>query len=158
MKRSNSSQYGAQSSQSPVTRACTAVKSGVLASILERAQWLAAIDASLRRCLPSGLADHCQLANIDGRKLVMLVNSPVWKSKLRIESERLLATAAALGLNADELVIKVMQSLPSQPTAQSTPLSKTARDTLRTAANSVSDPELRAQLLALASVAQGQPD
>jgi hypothetical protein len=125
-----------------------------LGRLIERAQWLAALDERLRRCLPDSLLPHCRLGNVGAGKLVYLVDAPVWGSKLRQHADALLDAAAAAGLQAGALTVKVVPPLPSGPDLEAPkPLSQATRDALRATAESVADPELRAQLLRLASLA-----
>lgn len=84
---------------------------------------------------------------------MFLVNAPAWKSKLRLSADVLLDAAAAAGLTASTLVVKVAPATPLSPgDTAGKPLSEAVRDSLRATAQSVSDPELRAQLLKLASL------
>lgn len=107
----------------------------------------------MRLNLPPALSDHCRLGNVRGDTLVFLVDSPVWKAKLRLHADILLDAARAAGLPARELVLKVATMQPVSPdAAPRLPLSQAARDALRSAAQSIADPELRAKLLELASV------
>ena len=125
-----------------------------LGRLIERAQWLATLDERLRRCLPDSLLPHCRLGNVVAGKLVYLVDAPVWGTKLRQHADALLDAASAAGLQAGALTVKVVPPLPSGPDlAAPKPLSQATRDALRTTAESVADPELRAQLLRLASMA-----
>ena len=125
-----------------------------LGRLIERAQWLAALDERLRRCLPDLLLPHCRLGNVGAGKLVYLVDAPVWGAKLRQHADALLDAAAAAGLQAGAFIVKVVPPLPSRPDiAAPKPLSSVTRDALRKTAESVADPELRAQLLRLASMA-----
>ncbi len=114
----------------------------------------------LRRSLPATLAGQCRLANVDENKLVFLVSSPVWKAKLRLHADTLLGAAAAAGLRARSLVVKVAPPEPVFPTesGQPKPLSEAVRDALRATAHSVSDPGLKAQLLRLASSGPNETD
>jgi len=124
-----------------------------MAELIARARWLDELDQNLRRCLPAALADHCRLANVDRENLVFLVNAPVWKAKLRLEADTLLRAATAAGLPVRTLVVKVAAALPVSPgVTAALPLSLAARESLRTTAQSVDDPGLRAQLLKLASL------
>ena len=102
--------------------------------------------------LPAALAGQCRLANADQDKLVFLVSAPVWKSKLRLMADVLLDAAAAAGHPARTLVVKVAPPAPITPDAIGKPLTQAVRDSLRMAARSVEDPDLRAQLLKLASM------
>lgn len=141
-------------------RALEALAGTGLANLMERARWLDALDPLLRQSLPATLADQCKLANVDDKHLVFLVSAPVWKAKLRLHADALLDAAAAAGLKARTLVVKV--SVPAAPvptgTGQARPLSEAVRDSLRATAQSVSDPELRAQLLRLAASTRSSTD
>ncbi|WP_146906953.1 hypothetical protein [Arenimonas daejeonensis] len=89
-----------------------------------------------------------------------MVSAPVWKAKLRLHADALLDAAAAAGLKARTLVVKVSPPIPAIPsgTGNAKPLSEAVRDSLRATAQSVSDPELRAQLLRLAAHARSSTD
>lgn len=141
-------------------QALQALEGSGLASLVERARWLDALDPLLRQCLPATLAGQCKLANVDDMNLVFLVNAPVWKAKLRLHADALLDAAAAAGLKARTLVVKVSPPVPDIPsgTGNARPLSEAVRDSLRATAQSVSDPELRDQLLRLASHARHSTD
>lgn len=125
-----------------------------LSSVIERAKQLDALDRRLRQSLPSALAAHVKLGNVRDGRLVFLVTSPVWKAKLRLHADALRDAAAAAGLTASGMTVKVATMQPVPPdAAPRTPLSSPARETLRAAAASVADPELRDQLLRMASLA-----
>ena len=151
---------GASPPTSLPPRALEALSGTGLASVVERARWLGELDPVLRQSLPATLADHCKLANVDDKNLVFLVSAPVWKAKLRLHADTLLGAAAAAGLKARTLVVKVAAPSPVVPvgTGQTRPLSEAVRDSLRATAQSVSDPELRAQLLRLASSSRSGTD
>jgi len=123
-----------------------------LGPLIQRARMLDRLDGILRESLPAALAGQCRLANVEKDRLVFLVSAPVWKSKLRLMADVLLDAAAAAGHPARTLVVKVVPPAPATPDAIGKPLTQTVRDSLRMAARSVEDPDLRAQLLKLASV------
>jgi hypothetical protein len=125
-----------------------------LGRIIERAKVLAALDERLRRCLPDSLQPHCRLGNAGSGKLVWFVDAPVWGTLLRQHADVLLDAATEAGFSAGALTVKVSPPLPSGLDGQAPkPLSQATRDALRKTAESVADPELRAQLLRLASMA-----
>jgi hypothetical protein len=125
-----------------------------LGRLVERAQWLDALDRQLRQSLPAPLAQHCRLANVRDDRLVFLVSSPLWKSSLRLHTDTLLSAAATAGLSVKSLTLKVATMPPVPPgEAPHKPLSPAARDALRAAAVATDDPLLRDRLLALASLA-----
>jgi hypothetical protein len=152
-KRSRSSDAAGSG---PPPSALQAASSAGLGPLIARAQGLDALDRRLRQSLPDALARECRLANVDGERLVFLVSGPVWKSKLRLVADVLLDAAAAAGHPARALVVKVVPNLSLIPDAPGPvagkPLSEAVRESLRATARSVEDPDLRAQLLKLASV------
>jgi hypothetical protein len=115
---------------------------------------LAALDERLRRCLPDSLQPHCRLGNVGSGKLVYFVDAPVWGILLRHQADTLLGIATAAGHSADALIVKVSPPSPPAPGIEAPkPLSQATRDALRKTAETIADPELRAQLLRLASLA-----
>jgi hypothetical protein len=129
------SKSGPKATSSPQV-ALDALLAGGAAAPVRRALWLDALDQRLRPHLPPSLAAHARLANVGGAKLVFLVDSPVWRARLRLAATELLAAARSVGLDVDEVVVKVTTEplrpmLPAQPAAL--PMSATARDALRAA-------------------------
>jgi len=127
------------------------VAEGDLTAVIARAQWLDAADQRFRRHLPPALAGQVRLANVDRGTMVVVVPSPAWKARLRLETPSLLAAAHAAGLEARAVILKVVPPTAPLPERPAAPLSAAARLALEAAARSVADPELRAQLLRLAA-------
>lgn len=131
-----------------------AATAGDLGSVIERARTLRELDKRLRQSLPEPLASHVRLGNVRDGRLVFLVESPVWKAKLRLYADVIRDAASAAGLVTSGMTVKVATMLPVPPDAASlSPLTQAARDALRAAAATVDDPELKSQLLTLASMA-----
>ena len=131
-----------------------AATAGDLGSVIERARTLRELDKRLRQSLPEPLASHVRLGNVRDGRLVFLVDSPVWKAKLRLYADVIRDAASAAGLVTSGMTVKVATMLPVPPDAASlSPLTQAARDSLRAAAATVDDPELKSQLLTLASMA-----
>jgi hypothetical protein len=151
-KRSHSSVTGVATPP----QALQAASAAGLGPLIARAQALDALDLRLRQHLPDALSGQCRLANVEKDRLVFLVSAPVWKSKLRLLGDVLLDAAAAAGHPARTLVVKVVPGLalvPDEPgPLAGKPLSEAVRESLRATARSVEDPDLRAQLLKLASL------
>ena len=154
-KRAHSQDRGATGTGSP-PQALQAAATAGLGPLIQRAQALGRLDQVLRQTLPPAMANHCRMANVDKDKLVFLVSAPVWKIKLRLMADALLDAAAAAGHPARALVVKVVPDLaapsPAPDNDRGKPLSQAVRDSLRATALSVNDPDLRAQLLKLASL------
>jgi hypothetical protein len=124
-------------------------------ALIEKARALTALDLQLRLTLPESLRRQCCLADVRSGRLVFLANSSIWAAKLRLHQTQLLdAARTALRQDIKTFTVKVanLASVPPEPTRRK-PLSRTAADYLKTAANSLADPDLRALYLRLASLA-----
>jgi hypothetical protein len=131
-----------------------APEGSTLDGLIDRARALGALDKRLRQSLPEPLAGQCRLANVREGRLVFLASSPLWRNRLRLESASLLAAATEAGIPAFELTVKVAPMLTVPPEqASHSPITPAAAAALRDAALQATDPELRQQLLALASLA-----
>lgn len=116
---------------------------------------LEALDRALRQTLPSPLREQVRFANLRNDRLVFLASSPAWASRLRLMQTQILATASAIGTHASSVTVKVAPQPPVEtPPDRSKPLSPAAAAHLRAAAASLTDPELRALYLELASLAE----
>lgn len=98
---------GADKPTKPEQTALGALEGSGLAALIQRAHSLEALDRDLRRRLPDTIANHCRLANWESGTLVFHVANPVWKGKLRLHRQEILASANALGLHALEIRIKI---------------------------------------------------
>ena len=105
--------------------------------------WLDRLDRTLRRHLSPSLAAHVRLANVDGSKLVYLVDSPLWNASLRLAAPALLDAARTHGLEVQELRVRTTtQPLfpPARVEATALPLSASAPEGLRAALASLRAP------------------
>jgi hypothetical protein len=126
-----------------------------LGALADYARALDVLDRRLRRLLPDELARETRLADVRDGRVVFLASSPAWASRLRLQQAALVAEArVALGDVVERFAVKVAP-LPSVPTEEPghKPLSAASAEHLRRAAKSLSDPELRALYLHLASFA-----
>ncbi len=144
-----------QSKAKPTFRtALSAALSSDPGHLVERAMQLHALDRQLRQSLPEPLASHVKLGNLRDDRLVFLVDAPVWNARLRLYADILLDAARAAGLRASSITVKVATMQPVPPDAAPlSPLSPSARETLRAAAAATQDEELKSRLLQLASLA-----
>lgn len=127
-----------------------------LDTLAKRARALDLLDGKLRHHLPDALARECRLADLRNGRLVFLATSPTWATRLRLHQATLLETArAAFGNAVEHFVVKVaaLPPVPPEPTRPK-PLSAAAASHLRSAAKTMSDPELRALYTQLASLAE----
>lgn len=109
---------------------------------VRRALWLDALEQQLRPCLPPALSNHCRLGNVTGGKLVFIVDSPVWRAKLRLAAPELIELARSIGLAATEVTAKITTE-PLRPVEAAgraiKPMSEAARVALRAALASLED-------------------
>jgi hypothetical protein len=113
---------------------------------IRRALWLDGLDRRFRPCLPPSLAAHARLANVEGGRLVFVVDAPVWRSKLRLAAPELLDVARSFGLDVQQVVVKTtMAPAPtgSPPARPPVPMSAAAKEALRTALASLDVPASR---------------
>src|SRR3546814_20721492 len=89
--------------------------------------WLDELDRRLSPFLPPSLAAHARLANVDGDRLVYLVDSPVWHARLRLASNELIDAARSLGLDVTRFVVRTTRQMPGAP-AQREPASVPVSD------------------------------
>ncbi|WP_318240510.1 DciA family protein [Luteimonas colneyensis] len=112
-------------------------------SPIRRAMWLDALDRALRPSLPVSLAAHARLANVDGARLVYLVDSPLWNASLRLAAPALLDAARSKGLDVRELRVRTTTQPLFPPARVETairPLSASAPEGLRDALASLRIP------------------
>lgn len=123
-------------------KALDALFAGGTADPLRRALWLDALEQRLRPHLPPSLAAHARFANVEGARLVFLVDSPVWRARLRLASAELLDAARVVGLQCDEVVVKTVTSplWPDPPAPRRPiPLSAATREALAAALASLEE-------------------
>jgi len=117
-----------------------------------RYQWL---ERRLRERLPPELADHCQVARIRARQLVLLADDPAWHTRLRLQAEQVREIANDLLTEpVDAVVIRTRPPGPGrggQGQRKRCKLSEHARHCLENTAETVSDPELSSILRRLAT-------
>jgi hypothetical protein len=128
---------------------------GSFASLARKAGERDALDRALRQTLPTPLREQVQFADLRNDRLVFLASSPAWASRLRLLQAQILATARALGARASSVTVKVVPRPPAATSPERPkPLSPAAAIHLKAAAASVTDPEMRALFLQLASLAE----
>ena len=91
-------------------------------------------------------------------RVLLLVESSAWATRVRMEQSRILAAVHSLGLAASSVTAKVMPlRAPVDSSAAPPSLTPRAAQTIRAAASVVADPDLRALFLELAAVAESPP-
>lgn len=126
-----------------------------IAGLVDRAQVLDALDATLRAALPAALASQVRLANVRESRLVFLASSSTVAARLRLAQDELLAYASRVtGQALTTLAVKV-SPVPAVPPdgLPRKALSHAASAHLAGAATAITDPELKDLLRRLASLA-----
>jgi len=140
------SRSGSHRPSAPPREALEALFAGSNADPLRRALWLDAVEQRLRPHLPLSLAAHARFANVQGGKLVFVVDSPVWHARLRLASAELLDAARSIGLECNEVVVRTTTApLRPEPPAARRPrqMSPAALEALQAALDSLDDGEGR---------------
>jgi len=76
--------------------------------MVQRAQAMSALRDSLAEALPDDFAGSVVAANIRGNgELVVIAASPAWASRLRFETDRLIAAAGQSGQQVSRCSIRV---------------------------------------------------
>ncbi|WP_334177462.1 DUF721 domain-containing protein [Pseudoxanthomonas sp.] len=109
---------------------------------VRRAMWLDALEQQLRPCLPPALAPHCRLANVAGKRLVFIVDSPVWNARLRLAAPELIDVAQSIGLAVTEVTAKTNLAPLVKPAQNPVvPVSEASRKGLQAALDLLSAPD-----------------
>jgi len=103
---------------------------------------------SLTERLPAAIRPHCVGARRDGDTLVVLVNSPVWATRLRYDLTRIMGD---LGVRNFRVRVVPASEPPRRPPAKPLRLPESAAQALEQTADSVEDAKLSAVLRRLAS-------
>ncbi len=128
--------------------------SNKLQSRLRRqAQQLQGILTALKSALPEDCQPHLEVGGVRDNQLVILTDSAVWQTRLRMYSQSMLESVHQhTELRLSRLIIKVSQ--PSRPAPEEHHprrlLSQKSADIIEKTAQGISDPELRKALEKLA--------
>jgi hypothetical protein len=124
------------------------------AGLLEGVDRDARLLEAVRCALAPVLQPHCLHAALEGGRLSLVTDGPVWASRLRFATPELLAGLRGQGLVADEARVRVAPARgPALRTAAKGAHLALSRGTiahLREAAAEMEDPDLAAALLRLA--------
>lgn len=132
------------------------IRGTIPAHIIQRVSRLRVLEEALRDCLPAECCTHCRVAGIEGDALLLLADSPAWRSRLHFYSDRIISHFNGLGKSAVRRVrIRVAAGTPvaAPPRRRDPPLqipAATARG-FAALARDTDDPALRAALERLAA-------
>lgn len=128
--------------------------------LLGKASQLDSLTRLIRSCLPAECQDHVSVADIRDRQLILVTDSPVWSSRLRLFQNNILEmlkTHANLELGQ----IRIKQTYPKKqaetPVFNHRHLAEHSAKLVKQMADSVDDPELRQALSKLAKNTAKKP-
>lgn len=107
----------------------------------------------IRRALEPDLRPHCLHATIEGGRLTLVSDSPVWASRLRFGAPGLMAALAVEGPAVTEVRVRVAPQAAARPEPARQPAVTLSAGTvahLLGAAEAMEDPDLAAALRRLA--------
>ncbi|HJP98324.1 MAG TPA: DUF721 domain-containing protein, partial [Rhodanobacteraceae bacterium] len=94
-------------------------------------------------------------AGLRNDRLLLLVESPVWATRARMDRTRILAAVHSLGFAASSVAAKVAPSpAPVGDSLTARPMSSGSARAIRATASAITDPDLRALFLELAALAE----
>ncbi len=133
--------------------------SGALDKLLAHGARVAKAHEALRNQLEASLREHCRVVNIKGDTVIMMADSPVWATRLRLQTGAMLEILRERGF-AELRTLRIKVS-PVNVARAAVPrhgpqLSQSAASTLRRAAQSMDDVELRAVLERLAATGKAE--
>jgi hypothetical protein len=124
------------------------------AGLLEGVERDGRLVKAVQRALPAELRPHCLYATLDGRRLSLLTDGPVWASRLRFAVLDVLARLCAQGVIATEARVRVTPAkgsgAPVDGARTAPSLSQATVRHLKMAAATIDDADLAAALLRLA--------
>ena len=129
-------------------------RDGRLQSLLRRAEAVESLNALVRGHLAAPLDQHCRVANLKNGVLTLQTESPAWAARLRYTVPQLLAALRA-DPRLESAFTTIRVSVVPQQVRRDRPgrrasLSSRSADSLRAAAEGMSDPRLAAALRRLA--------
>jgi hypothetical protein len=128
---------------------------GPIADLTARARELDSMSSQIVALLPPPLREHTGFAGLRNDRVLLLVESPAWATRVRMEQTRILAAVHSLGLAATSVTVKVAPFRASDvDIATSRQVSPHTAQRIRAAAAAIADPDLKAVFLDLATLAE----
>lgn len=101
-------------------------------TLLRKAETVLQVQQQVHKCLPNSLSPHVRVSALDGGLLTLLVESPVWKTKLRLTERDLIECCRAAGFEVESVKVRIEVLPRPQPEAPSrlviTPAAQAAFD------------------------------
>ncbi len=120
--------------------------------ISDKALELKHLNHAIKVSLPKDCREHMEVAAIRDKQLIILTDSPVWKTRLRMYSQSILeALHQHAGIKLNRLYVKFqpVKRKIEKPLPVFRILSPHSAELIKQTANCISDPQLQAALLKL---------
>lgn len=129
--------------------------------ILKKALQLQRLDQAVKSALPIDCREHIEIAGIRESQLIILTDSPVWQTRLRLYSQTMLeALHQQTGIKLTRVKLRLTPTtriVPEKPPEQRI-LSNQSAKLIEQTANCVSDIKLQTALHRLSLKAKKSPD
>lgn len=123
-------------------------------SLQLKAAELVRLDQIITSALPTGCLNHVNVAGIRDNQLILITDSPVWASKLRLYRQSLIQMIEEHGdIKISNILIKqskIEAIKLKQPTAKPRHLNRQSSRVIAQTADAISDPALKQALYHLA--------
>lgn len=130
---------------------------GPVAELAAKARHVDQLSQRIVPLLPAPLREHIGFAGLRNDRLLLLVESPAWVTRARMDQARILAALHSLGLAASSVTARVASFLtPMDGSTVPQPLPPNTARSIRAAAAAIADQDLRALFLELAELAANQ--
>lgn len=127
----------------------------------KKTQELNRLNYAVKMSLPIDCHDHLEIADIRDNQLIILTDSPVWQTRLRMYSQTILEALhqhAGIKLNRVTLRLTPKKRIIEKPQPIFRTLSNNNAKLITQTANGISDPALQAALLRLSRHKQKGPE
>ncbi|MDH5216640.1 MAG: DUF721 domain-containing protein [Gammaproteobacteria bacterium] len=125
-----------------------------LSRLMRRAKALNNLNETIRRMLPPNLIDHCSVANIRNKQLIILAESATWATLLRYEQGNILAQLHENPkynvIESIKVKIAPVEQAPDVFYRRAQAPSSHSRQAMLSLAENIEDEDLRASIARLA--------
>ena len=125
--------------------------------ILKKAKQLRHLNQAVKASVPTDCREHMEIAGIRDKQLIILTDSAVWQTRLRLYSQTMLeALHQHSGIKLNQVKLRLnppKRFVPEEPTEQRI-LSPESADVIEQMANCITDPDLQLALHKLSQKAK----
>jgi len=120
-----------------------------LKNLLHKSSKLDRLNQELAQQLPPPLSQHCTIASIENETLTLIVDSPVWASRARFQTQNIIRGMTKFNVKSVNIKTKLAFNSPQPPKKHQTKMSAETSNLLIQLANTSSTPKLKQALLRL---------